>query len=457
MNKNHESIDEVEEGVHSYSNEKGWVKPKEKALLDQLEWFKDQKLGIMMHWGPYSQLGVVESWALSDEDAEWSRDEIDWVSDSEVFKQQYVGLNKTFNPVRFEPDKWADVASENGFKYLVFTTKHHDGFAMWDTKTTEYKITGSECPFHTHPKADICKELFDAFRAKGLPISAYFSKADWHVPTYWAKDMQRGTHMWRGPSYNPLENQELWEDFVQFTHEQMNELLTRYGRIEVLWLDAGWVSADNNQDIRLGEVVERARETQPWLLAADRTVGGTYENIITPEQTVPSDVMHVPWEACITMGSAFSFRYEDTYKSGRELVHLLLEVVAKGGNLALNVAPQPDGRLPRGALSSMNELGSWLSTYGEGIYGTRPVAPYFQDGFAFTQKEGVIYAFHLQDEKVPTPEAFILPYFNEVQHVELVYQNLSLSFKQTSEGIHLNLPSDIKELDKSYAYAFKLT
>ena len=157
------------------------MKPEDPLLLERLEWFKDQKLGLMMHWGPYSQLGLVESWALSDEDGDWSRDDVDWTDDMEDFKREYFDLNKTFNPIRFQPEEWAEMAADNGFKYFLFTTKHHDGFCMWDTKTTEYRITGKDTPFHKHKYADICRTLFDAFRAKGLGISAYFSKADWHT------------------------------------------------------------------------------------------------------------------------------------------------------------------------------------------------------------------------------------------------------------------------------------
>ncbi|GAF08490.1 alpha-L-fucosidase [Paenibacillus pini JCM 16418] len=361
MSENHrleEQVPVVEQGVHNYSSEEKWVRPEEPLLLERLEWFKDQKLGLMMHWGPYSQLGIVESWALSDEDVEWSRNEIDWDIDAEELKRQYFNLNKTFNPLRFQPEVWADLAADNGFKYLNFTTKHHDGFCMWDTHTTDYRITGPDCPFHTHKYADITKQLFDAFRAKGLAISAYFSKADWHTPYYWAPEMKEGTFTSRGPTYDPKEKPELWEQFVQFTHEQIMELMTDYGRIDMLWLDAGWVNDYRDQNVRLGEVVERAREIQPWLLSADRTVGGPYENLITPEQTLPEGPLHVPWESCITMGSAFSFRYEDNYKSVRELIHLLVEIVARGGNLALNVGPQPDGRISKTAISRIQGMGA---------------------------------------------------------------------------------------------------
>ncbi|WP_026011202.1 alpha-L-fucosidase [Paenibacillus sp. OSY-SE] len=450
----------VEQGVHNFSAKDEWVKPEDPKLQERLEWFKDQKLGFMMHWGTYSQLGVVESWALSDEDAEWSRDGIDWDVDGEELKQQYFDLNKTFNPVRFQPDVWADLAAEGGFKYLIFTTKHHDGFCMWDTKTTDYKSTGADTPFHSHKYADICKHLFDAFRDKGLAIATYFSKADWHTPYYWAPNMERGNKTWRGPSYNPKEHSELWEKFVQFTHEQIMELLTKYGRIDVLWLDAGWVREGSRvwQDIRLGEVVDRAREQQPWLLSADRTVGGPYENIITPEQTIPEGPMDVPWESCITMGTSFSFRYEDKYKPTRQLVHILLEVVAKGGNLALNVGPQPDGRLPEGAIVRMKEMGAWMKTYGEAVYGTRICAPYFTKQCAFTRKGDTVYCSYLYpSDNTPVKENVFIPYTDAVGKVELVGTNEVLEFNRVEDGVSITLPLSALGDKAPIAHVFRIT
>ncbi|QGG58251.1 alpha-L-fucosidase [Paenibacillus sp. B01] len=399
---------DVQEGVHNYSREEDYVWPDEPLLRERLEWFRDQKLGLMMHWGPYSQLGIVESWALDDVDAEWSRESVDWTDDPARIKREVAGLNRTFNPLRFQPERWAELAADNGFRYLNFTTKHHDGFCMWDTKTTGYSVTGRDTPFHTHPYADVCRALFDAFRARGLAISAYFSKADWHTPYYWSPDMPRERTS-RGPSYDPAEHPSLWEKFVSYTHEQLDELLTHYGRIDMLWLDAGWVGPRSGQDIRLGEAVERARLRQPWLLSADRTIGGPYENVVTPEQTLPERPMFIPWESCITMGTAFSFRYEDEYKSVRELVHLLVEIVAKGGNLALNVAPQPDGRLPRTAIERMNGLGAWLRSNGEAIYGTRPIAPYGDGSWFFTAKQGFVYAIRLYAEGEAVGERLELP------------------------------------------------
>jgi len=389
----------VIDGIHGALQEDQYVRPTDPTTLERLEWFQDQKLALMMHWGIYSQVGMVESWALSDKDGDWSRGGVDWTDDMTEFKQTYHNLYKSFNPVRFEPEKWADSAKDGGFKYLIFTTKHHDGFCMWDTKFSDYKITNTACPFHINKRADIVANVFDAFRSRDLGIAAYFSKADWNVSSYWANNPLSGGFTSRGPSYNPSENPEVWESFVKFTHDQVLELVNDYGHIDILWFDAGWVCRQNNQDIRIEELVAKAREVQPWLLSADRTVGGECENYITPEQSVPSKPLSVPWESCVSMGGGFAYSHDDNYKSTKTLLRMLIDIVAKGGNLALNVAPQTDGRLPIPALKRMKEMGAWLRQYGDAIYGTRICAPYKVDNFSFTQKaaENKVFAIYTPD------------------------------------------------------------
>jgi len=434
--------DVVVNGVHNYSQEDQYVWPTDPEVLKKLEWFRDQKFALMMHWGTYSQLGLVESWALSDEDGDWSRNDIDWTDDMEEFKKQYFDLNKTFNPIRFQPEKWAKAAKEAGFKYFIFTTKHHDGFCMWDTQYTDYKITGEDCPFHTNKNADVCKKIFDAMRAEGIGITAYFSKADWHCPDYWNSGYERGTKTWRGPSYDPEKYPEVWKRFETFTHNQVNELMDNYGPIDALWFDAGWVCKEGGQDIHLGDMMDKIREKHPGVLSVDRTIGGPYENYVTPEQCVPEEPLNIPWESCITMGTSFSFGYEDKYKTPREIITLLTNIVAKGGNLALNVGPQPDGRLPKGALESMKGIGAWLQKYGESIYGTRVCAPYKQDGICFTQKEKehVVYALKQYEEEGMTVEkSFIVPLEKKVKRAVDLYTGKEVKVSQVAGGYQVEL------------------
>ena len=450
--------DMVEAGVHNYSREESYVYPTDRAVKDKLEWFMDQKLALMMHWGAYSQIGVVESWALSDEDGDWSRTEIDWTDDKEEFKKQYFSLNKTFNPIRFQPDKWAKAAADAGFKYFIFTTKHHDGFCMWDTKYTDYKVTGQECPYREGAHADICRDLFDEMRKNGLGITAYFSKADWHCPDYWNEKYERGTMTWRGPSYDPAKYPEVWKRFEEYTHNQIHELADNYGPIDAFWFDAGWVCEREGEDIHLGDLMDKVREKHPGVLSVDRTIGGKYENYVTPEQCVPEKPLMIPWESCITMGTSFSFKYEDEYKSPREIICLLTDIVAKGGNLALNVGPQPDGRLPQGALKTMEGMGKWLSQYGEAIYGTRVCAPYKVDNVCFTQKkgDGAVYAIkqYREEKSVPETDIFIPKCEKEdVKEIYDLYTGGSVSFKKTEDGYLIHL-SDVEE--DAIAQVFKL-
>lgn len=433
--------DLIKQGMHGCSREDDYVRPQDPLIQQRLEWFQDQKLALMMHFGLYSQLGICESWPLSNEDAEWSRKSICWEDDPDVFRKQYVELNKSFNPVCIQPEKWAEMAARNGFKYLIFTTKHHDGFCMFDTQYTDYKVTSPDCPFHTHRHANIAKDVFEAFRQKGIAIAAYFSKPDWHCPWYWAEGQELPVGHWRNPTYDPKEKPELWEQYVQFTHNQIMELMRDYGRIDVLWLDGGQVAPQNNQDIRLSEVVKEARKLQPWLLTADRTVGGENENYITPEQSVPSMPIRVPWESCVTVGHAFSYRFDEQYKTPRQLVHLLIDVVCRGGNLALNIAPQPNGMLPAQAVRAVDGLGDWLRANGEAIYSTRMAEPNEIGPIAFTKKGEVIYALLRLPEGEKLGESLFIPWEGPVQKITMLDVNVSVAFEKADGGVRVQIPS----------------
>ena len=193
----------------SAQNYQVYVPDPDPLIQKRIDQWQDIKFGLLMHWGPYSQWGIVESWSICPEDEGWCVP--DTVKDYFTYKKRYENLGNTFNPLKFDPVKWAKAAKNAGMKYVVFTTKHHDGFCMFDSKYTDYKITGEKCPFHSNPKADVTKEIFSAFRNEGLWIGAYFSKPDWHSPDYWWPQFPPRD---RNVNYDPDLYPDKWNSFV---------------------------------------------------------------------------------------------------------------------------------------------------------------------------------------------------------------------------------------------------
>lgn len=432
-------IDEViVNGVHIASKVTDYIEPP-KIIQEKLEDFRDMKLGFMVHWGIYNQLGLTASWGMVDSAADWARvktesgHRVDWETDGNKFREEYFDLIHSFNPVRFNPDEWADLAEETGFKYLIFTTKHHDGFCMWDTKYSDYKVTSPECPYSKHKRSNIVKEVFDAFRKKGLAIGAYFSKPDWHNENFWESDVCKKIETTPRPTYDINEKPEKWQAFTEYTHNQMEELVRDYGKIDILWLDGGGVCKKWGYDIKMDEIVEKLRNINPELIVVDRTARTVNENYITPEMKIPDEVMTIPWESCLTIGVDFNYTFDDDYKTPFELINILMEIVCKGGNLALNVSPQPDGRIPKNSIKSLKGMGDWLRKYGEAVYKTRPCAPYKEDDVFYTQTKECVYA----TAKNHTP-SFI--FCNEkISKAECLNTGEEIKFTQKENGIEINL------------------
>ena len=437
----------IVDGVHNYSAAEAYIQP-DPHIREQLEDFKDLKLAFMVHWGLYNQLGILPSWGMVDAEAKWSRklndyaDHPYWAKDGAAFREDYFDLIHSFNPICFDADEWAEIASDCGFKYLIFTTKHHDGFCMWDTKQTDYKVTSPECPYSKRENADIVKQVFAAFRKKGMKIGAYFSKPDWHSQDYWEKEVWEKTPTTRMTTYDVKEKPEKWQAFTEYTHNQMMELVRDCGKVDILWLDGGQVTVRDGLDIKMEEIVPKLREINPDLIVADRTAGTEFENYITPELLIPEEAIDVPWESCLTLGQGFHYVYDDDYKSVSELLSLLLEIVCKGGNLALNVSPQPNGRIPRNAVKVLRELGAWLKKYGEAIYCTRPCAPYkVQDTFLTQTKECIyLVAKGSLDYAIPCEQKIV--------KAEFLNENRPVAFTQVDGKIML---TDKVETDEEYA------
>ncbi len=460
-----------------------YVPETDSLVLEKLEQWQDMKFGLLMHWGAYSQWGIVESWSICPEDYGWCERKRGKNPDNYFeYVKEYENLKTTFNPVDFNPEKWAKAAKNAGMKYVVFTTKHHDGFSMFDTKQTDYKVTDPGCAFHSNPKSNITKEIFDAFRAEGMWAGAYFSKPDWHNDDYWDPYFPPRD---RNVNYDPELYPEKWNRYVDFTHNQIMELMTDYGKVDILWLDGGWVAKESkedigkwyskkaldtksgffkstivNQDIRMDELVEKAREKQPGLIVVDRAVPGKNQNYLTPENRIPEEALSYPWESCIIAGGGWSWVPNATYMSGRKAVHMLIDIVAKGGNLLYNVAPGPDGKWHDQAYELFEEIGEWMNVNSEAIYGTRTLAPYKEGKVCLTQKDNAIYAIYLAEEnetQMPSKIWLSSIKLNKNDTLSLLGTNRKLNWEKVGNGFMVEIPENLQKSPPcNYAWVIKI-
>lgn len=359
-------------------------------LETKLEWFQDQKLGIIFHWGLYTETAMGESWQLV-KNADWLRKGKVWRDDLDTLRVDYWDRIKEFNPVNFNPNEWAQICKKNGVKYVVFTTKHHDGFTLYDTAESDFKVTSKQCPNHQNPQADIYRAVKDAFQKEGMGFGAYYSKPDWHSPYYWIPGKDADSSI---ANYNPLEKPDIWQKFNDFAHAQIKEICCDYGNLDILWLDGGWVNASNNEFLDMNTIISDVRKENPDLIVADRTIGGVYENYRTPEQQVPEKIIYEPWESCITLADNWCYLEDDKYKGFPEVLEMLMEIVSKGGNLLLGMGPKMDGTLPGKSVAILDELGDWLAIFGQGIYESRPVESQPPGGIYLTKKEDATYLYY---------------------------------------------------------------
>lgn len=331
---------------------------------ERMEEWNDWRFGLFIHWGPWSQREVGYIWKMVNEEGE--------EEGSKSFE-----LYKTFNPVKFDPNKWAKAAKNAGMKYVVFVVKHHDGVNNYDTEYSELKTTSPLVPYHSNPNADLTKAIVDAFRAEGLAIGLYYSHIDWHHKDgrYFSRDY------W---NYDPdrIESYpESWERFVKFEQDQLRELLTNYGKIDIAWFDIHWPHAGvgteriEHPKVRKAvlDTLSMMKELQPNIIFNDR---GTdqYGGFYTPEQQVPEFGLPGNWESNITITNNRGFWYKGenvSAKSDRELIHMLIDITSKGGNFLMNVGPRPDGELSQTEYDALAAVGSWMDEYGESIHGTR--------------------------------------------------------------------------------------
>ncbi len=434
------------------------------GIAQRLEDWQDLKFGLLMHWGAYSQWGIVESWSICPEDLSWATGgrKPGVANDYFSYVRAYEGLKTTFNPVKFNPQLWAEAAKYAGMKYMVFTTKHHDGFCMFDTKETNYKVTDAECAFSKNPKSNITKEIFDAFRKENFWIGAYFSKPDWHSDYYWWKKFPPAD---RNANYSIAKYPEQWKKFVDYTHRQVNELMTDYGKIDILWLDGGWVRkttdeevkkylADisegsrwarnpQSQDVDIPGLAAEARKKQPGLIVVDRAVPGMYQNYLTPEQHIPENGLSYPWETCMTMANSWSYVPNDVYKPTDELIEKLVDVVSKGGNFLLNIGPSPQGTFDDSAYNRLKGIGDWMKINSEAIYNSRKYTS-FSDGdtIRYTQsKDGktlYVFLFNKPGSRVDLTKTG----YQKNMKATLLGSKTRLKLEKNTQGLSITIPGN---------------
>lgn len=441
VNGQNDLVSKEQTFIHETSKEYEW--PTDPSVLEKIEKWQDSKLGIMFHWGIYSVPGIAESWALCSEDR-WFTDRRREARPGSTyceFKKWYWGLSESFKPSRFEPTEWATFMKKVGFRYLIFTTKHHDGFCMFDSKYTDYTVTKG--PYKKGKYSNITYHVFEAFRKSGFMIGAYFSKPDWHNENYWDPFFATPT---RNPNYDLKKYPEKWAKYQEYTANQIDELMSDYGRIDILWLDGGWVRKPQ-QDIKLDEIVHNARKKQPGLITVDRTIPGKNENYQTPEQAIPQEQQNFPWESCITFSNTWGWNPNPKYKTSEWVINTLAEVVAKGGCLLLNVGPDGEGNIDDVVYQRLEKVGEWLRKNGKAIYDTRTTPNYHFGNIWFTaNKNGkTLYAIYALPENEKLPEYIEWEGNIPIGKITLLQNGKQMKYICRNGKTRITLPKDIKE------------
>ena len=345
-------------------------------------WMRHDRFGMFIHWGLYA-IPARGEWVRSNE---------------QMPLEKYDEYFRTFDPTAYDPQKWAKLAKEAGMKYAVLTAKHHDGFCLFDSKLTDYKSTNTPCG------RDLVREFLDAFRAEGLKVGLYYSLLDWHHPDYPA--WEHSNHPMRNnEAYKDQQGQHFDDRYIPYLHGQVRELLTNYGKIDLMWFDYSYREM-RGEKWQATKLLKMCRELQPHLLVDDRLGDGSGD-FTGPEQAIPErcptdeEGHKLFWEECMTLNHHWGYASADhDFKSATDVVHLLTECVAKGGNLLLNVGPDAKGRIPDESVEILQNVGKWMERNSDSVYGCGESSlkdPYFHA--RYTEGNGCIYL-HLYEPVV---------------------------------------------------------
>lgn len=351
-------------------------KKKEVKAPERMDWWRDARFGLFIHWGLYSI--PAGEWKDRTDHAEWIRES------AQIPLEQYNEFVSQFNPVNFNADEWVTIAKNAGMKYIVITSKHHDGFCLFDSKETDFDVMST--PF----KRDILKELSDACAKQGITLCFYHSIMDWHHPDYLPR------RNWE--TSRPTEGANM-DSYVSHMKNQLKELLTNYGKIGVIWFDGEWEDTWTHE--RGKDLYNYLRKLSPDLIINNRVDKGRsgmagltkdstyYGDFGTPEQEIPlTGLPGVDWESCMTVNDHWGYNKNDqNWKSSEDLVHKLIDIASKGGNFLLNVGPTSEGVIPPASVDRLKDMGDWMKENGEAIYETQ-ASPFEKlDWGRCTQKE----------------------------------------------------------------------
>jgi alpha-L-fucosidase len=341
------------------------------AYPDRMQWWGEARFGLFIHWGPISLQGTEIGWSRGGERRGYG------FKGDQLPVEVYDNLYREFNPTNFNAREWVDIAKAAGMKYLVFTSRHHDGFSMFDTKANDYKITSPLSPF----RRDIVRELADACHEAGLRFGLYYSQPNWQHPDAFTPDHH--------------------DRYLAYLKQQVTELCSNYGSLDIFWFDGLGKSAKDYDGEGLVKII---RSLQPRIIVNNRT--GLPEDFDTPEQRVGKYQDARPWETCMTICRQWAWKPNDDMKSLKECLQTLVLCAGGDGNLLFNVGPMPDGRIEPRQVERLKEIGAWLARNGEAIYGTRggPWKP--TKKIASTRKGSTIYLHLLraEDGRVELPD-----------------------------------------------------
>ncbi len=393
----------------------------ETSKAKHMQWFKDAKLGIFIHWGIYGVNGIDESWSFHN----------GYISYEDYMKQ----LNG-FTAKNYDPDYWAKLIKESGAKYAVITAKHHDGVALWDTEQSDLNVVDK-----TKAKRDLIKPFAKAIRSQGLKLGLYYSLLDWSNPNYpnFLRDQKR------------YESDDVkWDKFTKFNFAQLKEL-TRFDP-DLYWFDGDWEQSAEKWKAK--EIRELLLKENPNTIINSRLQG--YGDYATPEQGVPiAKPKNNYWELCMTMNNSWGYQPNDKeYKSVNQLIRILVDCISMGGNLLLDIAPKPDGTIPEEQIKILKGLGRWTNKHQNAIYGTRSGIPFGHfNGYTSLSKDGTI--LYLYVDNKPNGPLLIKGLKNKINRIWVVGNGTKLSYKVVGKQywsavpglLYIDLPEQVQDQD----------